>query len=97
MTPKHFCEYAQENSHGIKHFSVSQVGIRETKTELKEYFSNCMEIPNIKENHYYIQTKFQHNDSFLSLWFDTRVFRQNSGPTHTAHNDITLYNCLVES
>jgi hypothetical protein len=85
----------QENVHGIKYLYVSQADITVTETELKEHFSDSMQITNTRENHCYIRLNsnkvrvFQVSDS--SIFFDAYVLRQYLGPTHIAYSDITLY------
>jgi hypothetical protein len=54
LTPKDFYEFAQKIINGRKFFYVSKVDVTETKTQLKECFSNCMQIPDTRENHCYI-------------------------------------------
>jgi hypothetical protein len=47
-------EDLHENIYGIKHFCVSQADITENETQLRECFSNGMQITNTTESHGYI-------------------------------------------
>jgi hypothetical protein len=49
-----FYAFAQENIHGIRQFCMSQVEVTETESELKERFSNSVQIPGTTESHFYI-------------------------------------------
>jgi hypothetical protein len=97
LTPKGFYEFAQENIHGIKNFYVSQVDI--TETELKEHSSSCMQISNTRENHCYTPLNSNTMRVFQipgsSIFFDTCVLRQYSGPIHTTYNDNALYSYVA--
>jgi hypothetical protein len=45
LTTKDFYELTQEDIQGIKHFYMSHVDITEADKELKEHFSNYIQIP----------------------------------------------------
>jgi hypothetical protein len=99
LTTKDFYEFVQENIYGKKCFYVSLVNITKTETVSKEHFSNCMQILNTRENHWYIPFHsnilrfFCVNGS--CIFFDACVLRQYSGPTHIAFNDTALYSYVA--
>jgi hypothetical protein len=78
---------------------VSEGEVTEIETELRKWFSNCMQIPNTRGNHCYIPLSsntvrlFQVSGSSIFLY--AHVSRQYSGPTHIEYSDIALH-CYID-